>query len=312
MRWPWQKKSSNYTYCLGIELNHGKAFAVLRDGSGVVDSYASEQDDDGFQGLSQWLAAKRYGCIPVTVCLDQSRYQLQLVDSPPVADDELSDALSFRIRDLISESAENKLLQAFPLPGDAYRGRMSMAFAAITDRDYLRDIVRWCRKENLELQTITIDELSLLNLVAALEPETSVGVLRLEPKEGMIYLYQDGALYFTRHLNIGTDDLMPEDASVGDFTLENGSRSDMLTLEVQRSMDYFESQLGLGTIGQLWVLPPDSANIDNVLIELEASVQTPVRLLSLETAFNRQSSESPLTASFAAALGGTLSYELAN
>ena len=312
MRWPWQKKSSNYTYCLGIELNQGNAFAVLRDATGVVDSYASEQDKEGLQGLSQWLASKRYGRISVTVCLDQSRYELQLVDAPPVADDELSDALGFRIRDLIGESAENKLLQAFPLPGDAYRGRMSMAFAAIADRDYLRDIVKWCRDENLELQTMTIDELSLLNLVAALEPETSVGVLRLEPKEGMIYLYQDGALYFTRHLNFGTDDLMPEEAQVGDFTLENSSRSDMLTLEVQRSMDYFESQLGLGSIGQLWVLPPDTVTIDNVLIELEGNVNTPVRLLSLETAFNRQLTESPLTASYAAALGGTLSYELAN
>lgn len=312
MRWPWQKKGSNYKYCLGVELNHGKVFAVLRDVSGVVDSFASEQDDEGLDGLSQWLASKRFGRIPVTVCLDQSRYELQLVDSPPVSDDELSDALSFRIQDLIGESAENKLLQAFPLPGDAYRGRMSMAFAAITDRDYLRQIVHWCRNEDLELQAITIDELSLLNLVAALAPETSVGVLRLEPKEGMIYLYQDGALYFTRHLNIGTDDLMPVQAPVGDFTIENGNRNDMLTLEVQRSMDYFESQLGLGAIGQLWVLPPDAVNIDEVLIDLEASVNTPVRLLSLESAFNRQPTEAQITASFAAALGGTLSYELAN
>jgi MSHA biogenesis protein MshI len=300
--------------CLGIELNHGRAWAVHRTDRGVISSYLPSEDDDGLASLGEWIKDQKLTGIPVVVCLDSTRYELQLVESPPVPAEELSDAMGFRLAELVSDDVSDKVLQAFPLPSDAYRGRMTMAFAAITERSYLKEIVTFCREYELKLDQIIINEMSALNLLASVDPDDSVAVLRLEADAGVIYLYRNGALYFTRQISLGTDDLGLSSLNVseGGMMMQPNSRIDVLALELQRSMDYFESQLGLGAIGQLWVMKPDNIDVTDALGEIEDRINTPVRLMSLESAFNRQEDEIPLTASLAMALGGALGYDLGN
>lgn len=300
--------------CLGIELNHGRAWAVHRTDRGVISSYLPSEDDEGLASLGEWIKDQKLTGIPVVVCLDSTRYELQLVESPPVPAEELSDAMGFRLAELVSDDVSDKVLQAFPLPSDAYRGRMTMAFAAITERSYLKEIVTFCREYELKLDQIIINEMSALNLLASVDPDDSVAVLRLEADAGVIYLYRNGALYFTRQISLGTDDLGLSSLNVseGGMMMQPNSRIDVLALELQRSMDYFESQLGLGAIGQLWVMKPDNIDVTDALGEIEDRINTPVRLMSLESAFNRQEDEIPLTASLAMALGGALGYDLGN
>lgn len=312
MRWPWQKQKIDNQRCLGIELHNGQAFAVLRDASGVVDRYLPDSDEQGLDGIADWLGKQAYQQLSVTISLDQRDYELHLVEAPQVPDEELSDALRFRLKDLVNKPLENIAVQAFRLPADAYRGRMDMAFAAAIEKSRIRQLVDWCEQNQLILAEITIPELSMLQLVAEMEPETSVGVLRLDPAEGILYLYHNGGLYLTRPLAVGTNDLGLQDGMTGELSLETDSRMEKLALELQRSMDYFESQLGMGSVGQIWALIPDTIELDQVLPELEEAVNTPIRTLSLDSSFNRMPAGMPLTASLATALGGSLSYELAD
>lgn len=311
---PWLHRKKTAQGCLGIELNHGRAWAVHRTFRGVIASYVPSEEDEGLTSLGEWIKEQKLTGIPVVVCLDSTRYELQLVESPPVPQEELSDALGFRLAELVSDGSTDKVLQAFPLPSDAYRGRMTMAFAAITERAYLKEIVAFCHEYELKLDQIIINELSTLNLLASVDPDDSVAVLRLEAEAGVIYLYRDGALYFTRQISLGTDDLGLSSLNVseGGMMMQPNSRIDVLALELQRSMDYFESQLGLGAIGQLWVMKPDFIDVTDALGEIEDRINTPVRLMSLESAFNRQEDDVPLTASLATALGGALGYDVGN
>jgi len=312
MRWPWQKQKSDRSRCLGIEVHNGQAFAVLRDQSGVIEQYIPEAEEQGLEALSSWIEQHQLQGVGVTISLDHRDYELHLVEAPAVPDEELSDALRFRMKDLVSQPIETKVVQAFRLPADAYRGRMDMAFAAAIDKTRVKEVVDWCEQNQLQLSEITIPELSILHLVAEMEPETSVGVLRIDQTEGVLYLFQDGGLYLTRPLAVGTNDLGLNQNVEGELTLETESRMEKLALELQRSMDYFESQLGMGTVGQIWVLMPDSIEIDDALPELEQAVNTPISTLSLDSSFNRTQPMVPLTASLATALGGSLSYELAS
>ena len=310
MRWPWLKQKSDQSRCIGVELHNGQAFAVLRDTTGVIQSFQPEAGEQGIEALNRWLDQHQLHNLAVTISLDQRDYELHLVEAPNVPDEELSDALCFRLKDMVTQPIESKALQAFRLPQDAYRGRMDMAFAAVIDRSCIEQLVKWAQQQQLYLSEITIPELSILQLVAAMEPETSVGVLRLDNKEGVFYLFQQGGLYMTRAIGVGTDDLGLSDAHEGELTLETDSRLENLALEVQRSMDYFESQLGMGSVGQIWAMVPDDIEMDTVLPELEQAVNTPIRTLALDSAFNRMPAPSSLTASLATALGGSLSYEL--
>lgn len=312
MRWPWQKKKIDNQRCLGIELHNGQAFAVLRDTTGVIDRYLPDSDEQGLDGVASWVKKRHYSQLALTISLDQRDYELHLVEAPQVPDEELSEALRFRLKDLVNKPLENIAVQAFRLPEDAYRGRMDMAFAAVIESSRIQALVDWCEQHELILAEITIPELSMLRLVAEMEPETSVGVLRLDPTEGILYLYQNGGLYLTRPLAVGTNDLCVSDGTSGELSLAPDSHLEKLALELQRSMDYFESQLGMGSVGQIWALIPDTSELDDVLPELEEAVNTPIRTLSLDSSFNRLPEGMLLTASLATALGGSLSYELAD
>lgn len=316
MTLPWLKKRNRLRGCIGIEQNKGQLWAVLCTPRGVEKSYQPAPDEQGFEGITEWIKEEQLTDLPVIACMDIDRYDLHLVEAPPVPAEELSEALGFRIAELTGGSAEGKVLQAFPLPGDIYQGRMSMAYAAITDHSYIKDIVSFCRQNSLHLQQININELCALNLLAQMDQENSVAVLRLEAHSGIVYIYRNGAFYFSRQISLGTADLdhARGPAEGGDSSglsmAPVNSRMDVLALELQRSMDYFESQLGLGAVDQLWVMRPDFSDITETLLDLEEYLNTPVGVLSLESHFNRQEDNRPLTASLAMALGGALSYEL--
>lgn len=308
MRWPWQKQSVQDSRCLGIELHQGRGFALWREAGVVRDCYRPQSGENGLDGLAAWIGQQALTGVATVLSLDTLDYELHLVEAPAVSDDELADALRFRMRDVLPQGADNKAIQGFRLPGDAYRQRLDMAFAVVIDHQRIKELVHWCRRQGLVLHSIIIPELSLLHLVAQLEPETAVGVLRLDADDGMIYLYRDGGLYLSRRLNIGTHALGVLSVSDRELSLETDSRIDALALDIQRSLDYFDSQLGMGIVGQLWVLTPDDTDVSELLPELERSINIPLRSLPAELAGGNHGQQG-LTASLAVALGNTFSFE---
>ncbi|MAD47122.1 MAG: hypothetical protein CMI02_12920 [Oceanospirillaceae bacterium] len=305
--------------CLGIELHNSQAFAVYSDQGGVRLCYTPKEGEQGMAGLEQWIADNRLSELPVVISLDSLDYELHLLEAPAVADDELSAALQFRIRDIISRPVSDVIVQGFRLPSDAYRGRMDMAFAVVAEREVVRQLVSWCERLELTLELITVPELSLLNLLADYAPDGSIGVLRLDASDGMIYLYREGALYLARHLHTGAEVLSRAAAAMP--AVEDGltlatdhSDIDAVALELQRSLDFFDSQQGMGMVSEIWVLHPDEADISAVLPVLEASINVSVRHFALPVsaapgAPSDEQEQATLTASLAAAYGGILARQ---
>ena len=308
------KKRRGDRRCLGIELHQSQAFAVYADEKGVRLCYTPKNGEQGLAGLEQWITDNALREVPVVISLDTLDYELHLLEAPAVADDELSAALQFRIRDIISRPMNEVLVQGFRLPGDAYRGRMDMAFAVVAEREAVRQLVSWCERLELQLDLITVAEISLLNLIAGYDPEGSIGVLRLDAREGMIYLCRDGALYLARHLHTGADALVSAVSplsSEGSFALapqdQHHNRVAAVALELQRSLDFFDSQQGMGMVSEIWVLHPDDMDISAALPELEASINVAVRHFALpQLAPVDDQDVGHLTASLATAYGGIL------
>lgn len=308
MRWPWQRSNRELkpqTAVIGISFYRQQAAAVLWRNGMVEDTYRTVSADAGWHGLETWLENLPPG-LPAVLCIDPQQYELHLLEAPAVADDELADALRFRMRDLLPPNVEqHSVIQAFRLPADAFRGRMDMAYAAVMNREDIRQLVSWCEHQPLRLQQLVIPELAGLQLVAAQEPETAVAVLRLNDDDGVIALYAAGALYLSRRIGTGLNAL-GVDAEGEGLSLQNDAPLETLALEIQRSLDYFDSQQGMGVIGQLWVLPPSREGIDEFLPRLENNLNVPVRLFS-SALWN---AAQPADAALLIALGGALSYEL--
>lgn len=166
--------------------------------------------------------------------MDPSSYSLLLVEAPDVEPAELRAALRWRIKDLIDFHIDDTVIDVFDLPGDTPRGRARMMYVVAARAAAVRAQVNTVEESHLHLSAIDIPELALRN-IAALLPEDIGGValLHLCEGHGLIVITHQSSLYLARAIEF--------DPSPGD----GGKRAmETLTLEIQRSLDYYESHFG--------------------------------------------------------------------
>ncbi len=180
--------------------------------------------------------------MPVNLVLHPATYQMLLLDSPDVPAEELRDAMRWKVKDLISEPLDDVVLDAFNLPEDAYRGRSRMAYCAVLSKARMQAWSRLCSQAQLQLNSIDVTEMAFRNLglLAGCEG-MSLALLRLRSSEGLISVQHGADLYMARRIEQGLNQAEQDFSAV--------------TLEIQRSLDYYESQLGKGYINRLLLLP---------------------------------------------------------
>lgn len=180
--------------------------------------------------------------MPVNVLLHPISYQMLLLDSPDVPVAELRDAMRWRVKELISEPIDNVIVDAFNLPEDAYRGRSRMAYCAVLHKARMKEWHTMCRHAELKLDSIDVTEMAFRNLgLLAGSEGMSLALLRLRSTEGVITVQHGSDLYMARRIEQGLDQADQAFSAV--------------TLEIQRSLDYYESQLGKGYINRMLLLP---------------------------------------------------------
>ncbi|WP_236715519.1 MSHA biogenesis protein MshI [Pseudomonas sp. BMS12] len=192
--------------------------------------------------LKSLVAERDLAGVPVNLVLHPATYQMHLLDAPDVPAEELRDAMRWRVKDLIAEPLEQVVVDAFILPEDAYRGRSRMAYCAVLGKARMQAFGDLFEQAGLRLQSIDITALAFRNLgLLAGAENMNIALLRLRSSEGLISVQNGADLYMVRRIEQGL-----EHAS-GDYAA--------VTLEIQRSLDYFESQLGKGYINRLLLLP---------------------------------------------------------
>ncbi len=231
---------------IGVYLTPERAWAVVlrklgQDGFQVdaqaVDKIGRDDWADTLQALCHKVAP-RGGT--VSVALAPAFYSLLLVDAPPVDASELRDAVKWRIKDLVNIHVDALVVDAFALPSDAYRGRLNMIYAAAADRETVRKLAE-INHDNYLLDTVTIQELALVRACSQ-NPHFQQGgtaVLHIADNSGAIYLVEGGQLYLSRTL-----DLSSREHFSGSHAQDTEHKAERLALDVQRSLDYYESQIG--------------------------------------------------------------------
>lgn len=374
-RWPFNKLKSNHW--VGINLSALAPSAVIYSDDGVIDAVAYDQEQ-GLDALELWIKKHVSHGMPTVLVLADEDYELLLVEAPEVPDEELTAAIEFKIGDLLTQPIAETAIQAIRLPKDAYRGRMSMAHVIASKNETIKSRVEWAKELHLSVEVITVPEISLLNVLAASSVNQGIALLKLGPKHGTIRLYQEGALYLTRKIEVGiealdlqyeeaptqsavdtaintedtditrneinleemiaNDDMNPElmltdEVDISELEHEeneqdleineseyvgfapkakvNEQQVQRLVLEVQRSLDYYESQLGMGQITQLWLM---SGNTDLThLVEaiqpaLTAEVEQPKIVEKLQSSNIKITDSIDEMNTTAMALGGALAY----
>lgn len=272
---------------LGLEVSpFGMSVALLQDNAPRererCDCCAFEGTNlvDLANEIRAWALARGALEVPCQVVLHPSYYSLYFVERPEgIEDDDVDDAVRWKVRDLIDESLDNVIIDTFPVPEDAFNGRSSMLYAVSARRALIEEIASTLEDVGLQIEGIDITELAAGNVLARLDGDgRSTAMLRMRKSDGLINLSEGGNLYVTRHIDTSLTQLAVADEEKQYEVL------DELLLEVQRSLDYFDTQIGKGQVRQFY-LAPMRAELDSVHEHLQNNLGVPIRELDINEIF---------------------------
>jgi MSHA biogenesis protein MshI len=259
----------------------------------------------------------------VTWVLPDGSYQLLLVEVPNVPANEINSAARWQIKDLLDFPVDDTVVQLFKMPEQSTQDPKPMAYAVATQRSSVEKHAELLHGAGFPLDTIDIPELCTRN-IATLLPQDAGGVafFHFTETHGILTVTRQGVLYLIRRIDIGrraiksasnvnfnADDfnvdlavtaVLEVEESSGDqegfsgFTA-NSTQTELISaivLEIQRSLDFYESHFAYGPPTEL-VLSPGS-DIAGLARSLSEQLGVTVSNLDLNKLFQIQPALSPV------------------
>ncbi|MBL7004185.1 MAG: hypothetical protein ISR69_09190 [Gammaproteobacteria bacterium] len=207
-----------------------------------------------------------------TIChclVSQDDYNLFQVEHPEVSDEEATEAIKWKIKDLLSFDVDNAVIESYPMPESSKTTVKQINVVAAND-SAIRAYIEVLKHSGLELDVLDISELALNNIFKHVDlGDNTIGVLLLTERRGQLYVFKKGVLYVVRDFKIGLNQLKNTESPEETY--------DSVLLEVQRSLDYFEGYYGIGGISKLYISPQ--------LVELESMANYLQNYVSFELDF---------------------------
>ena len=220
--------------------------------------------------------------------MGSQEYQLLLLEAPDVPPAELKAAVRWRIKDLIGFHIDDAVIDVFEIPGQYRAGQSHMMYAVVARSKIVQERVGLIENSAAQLEIIDIPEMCLRN-VTALTEEDVQGV---------------ALLYLARKLDIGSDALA--DAAAGG---QGSAALDNLLLEIQRSLDYYDSHFSQPPISAL-LLAPSESPLPHLQPYLAQNLSVAVRKLELAKLLQSpDTSDETIQARCLNALGAALRME---
>ncbi len=208
-------------------------------------------------------------------------YNLLLVEAPDVEPDEMRAAIKYRIRELIDFDVNEAVVDIFEAPAARSAAGGHMVYAVVARASRVKALINQLKGAGLHLDTIDIPELALRN-IAAMLPEDVAGValVYISEHQGLITITRQDELYLSRTISGGYGMLPEAVLSVVD---DDDCRQwlDNIIIEVQRSMDYYESHFGQPQVSAI-VLSPLDHEVPGLIEYLQEQLQIPARFLDIQ------------------------------
>jgi len=238
------------------------AVAVVRKAPGhrpVVVNCVSEQSAEGYAdaAVERVLHDLELNRTPVSAVIGAGDYQVVQVEAPDVPPAELRQATRWRLRDQFDFPIDSATIDLFDVPATSRRGRTRMLFAVAARGDAVERIATVVGRATPGFDVIDIPELCQRNLSALLpQDQKGVALLVLREQFAQLVLTRNGLLYLTRRFELaqrspGTLDFTDANAGPGEAHIDPAT----LALELQRSLDYYESHFDQSAIGDLIIAP---------------------------------------------------------
>ena len=216
---------------------------------------AAAGQDAQVDALKAWVqdnSLQKTPCVCLVAADDCDVYQ---VEKPEVEAAEMIQAVSWKIKDLINYDVSHAVVDSYPMPEsskkmpESSKNKQQQVGVVAVREAIVRKYIDSIKTSALALNALDIHDLVRANLPAVQNSsEHSLAALTLSRTSGLLSVYHDTDLYISREFMIGIDQL-------GLATSEDESVFDALLLELQRSLDYFESYYGMGSVTNLRIFP---------------------------------------------------------
>ncbi|MCG9695473.1 MSHA biogenesis protein MshI [Shewanella sp. Isolate11] len=187
--------------------------------------------------------AKRTPGAHLQLVLNAAYYQLLIVDKPVVEESEISQALPWSIKDMLAKPLSEVHFDYFESP----QSNSNKLTVVVVERQLLSNMAVAAQNCGIVIEGITIPEMAISHVLG--DASQAQLVLCHEPNQELkLAVIKQGQLFMQRSVR-GFNQL--HSISAQDLSL---GVADNLSLELQRSMDYFESQLRQAPITSIKVL----------------------------------------------------------
>ncbi len=212
--------------------------------AGVYDINGGNADELT-QRLRSLVAQQRWRGVSCDVVLSSDFYRLQQTDLPKVPEHERNEALAWALRDMMDFPVNEAVLQSFTLPASVQRGGERL-YAVFSHKPRLQQLITPFVNSGLNVVSIDIQELALANLLRQIDPMPATSAVLFENNRGaVLYLYVNDDLVLARQL-VGV-------SAPSQWTEDDGRDRDTFLLEVQRTLDFFESQIARRPVQKLFL-----------------------------------------------------------
>jgi MSHA biogenesis protein MshI len=219
----------------------------------------------------------------VSAVLSTDEYQLVQVEAPDVQPEEMRGAVRWKLKDIISFPPSEAVVDVFDIPQQPRSLDSRMVYAVAARADAVQRVVSLVKPRVRGFDVIDIPEMCLRNIAALLpQDEQGVALIALGEHFAQLTLTCRGVLYLARRIELGR---RAELQSGDDRADSAGADVASLGLELQRSLDYYESHFDRPTIADVVVTSGDE-RAERVLGELIAATGSSVTLLEIEELFD--------------------------
>ncbi|MCB1773197.1 MAG: hypothetical protein KDI88_06235 [Gammaproteobacteria bacterium] len=249
----WLKARPRQTRQLGLEFrDDGFAAAVVEPRDGVMRVVGVRwcpvrTPDERLPLLRQCLRDMDAEGLPVVATLQLGAYSLVQLEHPGLGEDELVEAMRWKVKDLIDFPVEQAVIDVFALPQSRRPGAPALLYVVVAREHMVTALSSLLQDADLEIVAVDVVEMAIRNLARMVDrPQRPRAYLLLHAGQTVIEIADAEQVYLSRRVL--------QDFDVGADQLLLQAQMENLALEVQRSLDYFESQYAVGAADQLTVL----------------------------------------------------------
>jgi MSHA biogenesis protein MshI len=253
----------------------------------LCETYSYSSNDDLQTSLATIVKYHKLDTVNCTWILQPDQYQLLLIDALPVPANEFQAAVRWKIKDLIRFPFEDIIVDSFNLPITKPSNGQAMTMLVIAKQSELKLMSEQFQEAGLNINKISIPEISLKNISALFDQEDqSTSLIYMQNKNSQLVITNKHLLHFNRRIELGLDFLTPsQDSSVPDA--EVAEKMDRFALEIQRSFDYYQSQWRQPLPAKIIFSSAKKLLIDIAPL-LSQRLSIPVEILNIDTHFTNK------------------------